>query len=103
MFILPSLTIKDIEEMSLLEIDQRLRYIGELKLNKRRHDLKELSIILFSSISSGYTVCRVKEHKASEIEKSFHKSIDSILGLKNETESESNEKDVEKNLSSVFG
>lgn len=102
MYTIPSLSLEDIEGMSLLEIDERIKYLGELKRNDKKYSLKDLSMILFYSSTYSQSLSNAKSGSAGEIEKNFHKTIDSLLDLNGNLDSEMHGDKVGDDLSTIF-
>lgn len=81
MNLLPGLSIRDLDDMSLLEIDSRLAYILETTRERQKGFLRDLSSMIFYGVSYGYASVRGKANNNSE--KNFHQTIAKLLDPEN--------------------
>jgi hypothetical protein len=100
MYLLPALSYENLENMTLLEIDERVSFILEVKRDTKKHQLKDLSTIIFYGVYYGYGKTQTKKIKEDD----FHKTIDKLLNISYDSEhSNQNPKSVESELKSIFG
>lgn len=71
--ILPALSLQDIEEMSLKEIDQRITYLQKIKQEKQKVDLKNFVSIMYLVISAG-------SNPTKKNNRIFYQQLDEIFG-----------------------
>ena len=75
--ILPALSLQDIEEMSIKEIDQRITFLIKTKQDKQKVDLKNFVTILHLAISTG-------SHPNKKNNRIFYDNLDKIFDDKKE-------------------
>lgn len=93
---LPSVTLNQVDDMTLLAIDKRVNFIVGAKKNKQRHFLRDLASIVFYCVSHGYASTQSKK----PIEKRFHELANKLLL---EDEIEQTDISPEEDLGNLFG
>ncbi len=83
MVLLPNLAVRDVEDMSLIEIEKRIEFVGKLKREKRKVEMKDMFSMLHFTIKSG-TAQFSKKGEAVRANKSFYKTLDKCLDIKTE-------------------
>lgn len=101
--VLTSLSVSDLEDMTLLDLDERLEFIRETQRDKDRYFLKDLSHIVLLGVNTGYSIAQSK--KNASLEKKYHEQIDTLLGIEYDTDPKSSnpEKAAEADLNNLFG
>jgi hypothetical protein len=92
------LSLSDVENMTLLEIEDRLEFIRELRQEKNQHFLKDLSCLIFYGTAYGVASTKTKK----PLERDFHKAIDNLLQL-TKGPLENPQENIEAELNKVFG
>lgn len=82
--VLPALSLQDVEDMSIKEIDQRITFLIKTKQEKQKVDLKNFITILHLAISTGS--CPTKNNN-----RIFYRSLDEIFNDKKQTSDDSEE------------
>lgn len=98
MYLLPSLSLEDIEGFTLPEIENRVQYISKAKESEQQFHLRDLSSIVFYAVVFGYS--SVKSKNGQSLEKKYHQLISELLQINQEEKKEIN---PEKELKSLFG
>ena len=98
---MPGISIPDIDEMTLLELDERVEFLLEIQRERERHKLKDLSHLIYLGCAFGFGVTQSKKIKESD----FHKAVDQLLNIKYDQDDspENPEIDAESALNSIFG
>lgn len=94
---MPSVTLDQVEEMTLLEIDKRVGFIIGAKRDQQKYFLKDLSSLIFYGVAYGYAKVQTKNNTC---EKDFHKTIDTLLQIEIK---ETGMDDPESELNRMFG
>lgn len=77
---MPNLAINDVEEMSLVEIEKRIDFVGNLKKEKRKIEMKDMFGMLHFTIKSATIQAGKKTHAIAN-NKAFYKTLDDCFSL----------------------
>jgi len=94
MMLLPNLSIKDIDRMTLKEATKRVAFISQAKADKRKTELKDFISILHLAICAGNNPTK----KNNQL---FYKQIDKIFNNKPDEEDNDDSLDDIMNLVNV--
>jgi len=83
--LLPNLSILDIENMDLVEIQNRIDFVSNLKKTKKKAEMKDMFSMLHFTVKSA-TAQVGKKSDAVKNNKTFHKALDDCFGVKKEEE-----------------
>lgn len=70
--LLPALSLKDIEDMCIKEIEQRIIFLSNLKQEKQKIDLRNLVSTMYLAISAGSSPSKKNN-------RNFYKSLDKLF------------------------
>ncbi len=99
---LMNVSVSDLEDMTLLDLDERLKLIKETQRDKDRYLLKDLSCIILYGVNTAYSIAQSKKNR--NLEPQFHKQMDKLLGIGLEDPDVSNpEGKAESDLQNLFG
>jgi len=99
MFICPSLRLKDIEDMTIQEITERIEYHRNLSKERNNAKYRDFFSILTNSIAVGNRYARSGK---KEVIESWEKSLNNIFSNSDKKEKINIDKEVSK-LKEIFG